>query len=244
MVRIVVYCTKWVVALITALVLASCNPSFFNGVKGNGNVTTEKRSIKEAFTGIEAATGLDVAIAQGDSIKVEVEADSNLQQYIITEVEGTTLKIYINHNVTNADALKVYVTLPELTKVESTSGSNVHFTSQIKGKQLKVEASSGSHLEGNVSYDMVDAQTTSGSSMEIKGVALQLTTSSSSGSTLEARDLVANLVKADASSGSSITVHASVELKAAASSGASVSYKGKPKTVSKEETSGGGVNVL
>ncbi|MEN9335239.1 MAG: hypothetical protein RLZZ500_226 [Bacteroidota bacterium] len=244
MVRVVVYCTKLIVALITALVFASCNSSFLNGVQGNGNVTTEKREIKTEFTGIEASTGLEVEVSQGDAIKVEVETDSNLQPYVITKVEGSLLKLYVDHNINNAEVLKVYVTLPNLKKVDCNSGSNVHFNTTIKGTHLDLNASSGSHLEGKLEYDTVKAETTSGSSMDIKGIALELNTSSSSGSTLEADQLVANAVQADASSGSSIRVQASLKLNASASSGASVHYSGKATSITKDESSGGSVSKI
>lgn len=244
MVRVVVYCTKFIVALITVLLMASCNSSFLNGVQGNGNVTTEKRDIKAKFTGIEASAGLEVEVTQGDSIKVEVETDSNLQQYVVAKVEGSDLKLYVDHSINNAEILKVYVTLPDLKKVDCNSGSNVHFNTVMKGLNLRLNASSGSHLEGKVEYDAVDAETTSGSSMDLKGIALKLNTSSSSGSTLEANNLVANEVRADASSGSSIRVQASLKLNASASSGASVNYTGKATSITKDESSGGSVSKI
>jgi hypothetical protein len=56
--------------------------------------------------------------------------------------------------------------------------------------------------------------------------------------------LVANEVKADASSGSSIRVHASLKLNASASSGASVHYSGKAASITKVESSGGSVSKI
>jgi hypothetical protein len=53
---------------------------------------------------------------------------------------------------------------------------------------------------------------------------------------------LANEVTAQSTSGSSIDVHPLVSLNAKASSGASIEYDGKPKTIVKEETSGGSVN--
>lgn len=243
MIRVVVYCTKFLVAIIAALLLSSCNP-ILNGVDGNGNVTTEVRNIAGKFTAVQASAGIEVEMKQDSTAKVEVEADSNLLEFVKTELEGETLKVYIDKSISGAKELKVYIHMPELKKVTSNSGANVLLMGTFVGTNLVMDSSSGAHLEGKVEYDTVDAETSSGSSMDIKGIALKLKTSSSSGSTLNAKGLLANDVNADASSGSESSVNARVTLEANASSGASIKYTGIAKSVDKNESSGGSIRKI
>lgn len=77
---------------------------------------------------------------------------------------------------------------------------------------------------------------------KIKGKALVLFTSSSSGSSIEAEHLFANEVSSQSTSGSSTDINPLVSLKAKASSGSSIEYRNIPKTLSKEESSGGSVS--
>jgi len=76
----------------------------------------------------------------------------------------------------------------------------------------------------------------------VGGKALKVKTASSSGSTIDAKNLMANEVTSQTSSGSSTSVYPIVKLDAKASSGSSISYHKIPKTVSKEESSGGSVS--
>jgi len=90
--------------------------------------------------------------------------------------------------------------------------------------------------------DTIRLESTSGSEQKIKGKALVLFTSSSSGSSIEAEGLLANEISSQSTSGSSTEVNPIVSLKAKASSGSSIDYKNKPKSISKEESSGGSVS--
>ena len=85
-------------------------------------------------------------------------------------------------------------------------------------------------------------ESTSGSTLIVNGKALKLNTNSSSGSSINAKNLLVNNVVAESSSGSSINVNPLVSLIAKASSGSSIVYHGSPKTVTKEESSGGSIS--
>jgi len=71
---------------------------------------------------------------------------------------------------------------------------------------------------------------------------LNLNTDSSSGSSIDARELLANDVVSETSSGSTTNTHPILSLNGKASSGSSIHYNGSPKTVVKEESSGGSVS--
>ena len=87
---------KFIVATVLSLTLFSCNfdMNFNSGVRGNGEVVIEHRTINESFSAIKATEGLDVYLTQSDNESVSVEADGNLQELILSEVEDGVLKIY------------------------------------------------------------------------------------------------------------------------------------------------------
>lgn len=241
MVKFIVFCTKMIIATIVALLFTSCN-QVFNGIKGNGNVQTEKRNITEKFTKISVNRGLEVIVEQSDNISVEVEADENLLSHITTKVENGTLVVSSDENIYSAESETVTVKMPNLEGLESSSGSNIKSTNTLKGVSLDAKASSGSEIELTAEYDNIVTESTSGSTITLSGKALKLSTASSSGSDIDASGLLANEVFAQSTSGSSTDVHPLVSLNAKASSGASIEYGGKPKNISKEETSGGSVS--
>lgn len=241
MIKFIILCTKAIIVAIVALLFTSCN-QVFNGIKGNGNVQTEERKITEKFTKISVSRGLDVIVEQSDKVFVEVEADENLLKHITTKVVNGTLEISSDENIYNAEVETVRVKMPMLESVETTSGSTLNSKGVLTGLDLAVKSSSGSEIEVTAEYDNISSESTSGSNIILSGKALKFRAASSSGSEIEADGLLANDVNAQATSGSSVEAHPLVSLNAKASSGASVDYSGHPKTIEKEETSGGSVS--
>ena len=244
MVKFIVFCTKIVIATIMALLFTSChsNFDFGNGIDGNGDVRTEKRDVEGSFTKIEASRGLNVEVEQSKSYSVEVEADDNLLEHITTKVENGTLVITSDENIDEYESKTIRVKMPTITSLETTSGADITGQNTFLGTNLNVKSSSGSEIDIEVEIDAVDCETTSGSSITIKGKALSLTSSSSSGSEIEAGDLMVNEIKSESTSGSSTMVHPIELLRAKASSGSSIEYNHSPKTLTKEESSGGSIS--
>jgi len=244
MVKFVIFCTKIIAAAIVALLVTSCNANinWGNGIDGNGNVTKQIRNVENNFSKIEVKRGLNVILEQSNNYSVEVEADENLQEHITTKVENGTLVITTDENIDEAKAKTIRVTMPILTAVETTSGSSLTTNGLFTGTDITVKTSSGSETNLSLEIDNITCESTSGSTIKIKGKALQLNTASSSGSSIEAKDLLVNDVISQTTSGSSTNVRPIVSLKAKASSGSSIDYAGTPKTISKEESSGGSVS--
>lgn len=244
MVKLIIFCSKATIAILTALLLTSCkyDINLGNGIDGNGNVKTETRTISEKFTKINSNSGIEVIVDQDATTEVQVEADENLIKHITTKVENGTLVISSDENIDSAEKMIVHVKTPTINGLEATSGSSISTKETIKGTSIEVKSSSGSEIIAIVEYEKVTTKSTSGSSITISGKAINVNTSSSSGSTTDAGDLMANEVVAETSSGSSAEVHAIVNLRASASSGSSINYNGSPKEVNKEENSGGSVS--
>ena len=69
------------------LIFLSCNENFNTGIQGSGNITKEKRTIAADFEKIASSSGVTVIVEQGSPLSLEVEADDNLLQYVITKIE-------------------------------------------------------------------------------------------------------------------------------------------------------------
>lgn len=245
MIKFVVMCTKAIIAVIIAVLFASCHIKDIdlgNGIDGSGNVITEKRILNESFTKIEVKRGIEVVVEQDDNISIEVEADDNIIKYITTKVENGVLVVSTDESIDSAESMTVKVKMQTINGLEATSGSNIKTNATLKGTNIAVKSSSGSEIEATLEYDEVKSESSSGSEQTLAGKTLKLTTASSSGSEINADNLIANEIISESSSGSSTTVHPLVNLNAKASSGSSINYKGTPKNVSEEETSGGDVS--
>lgn len=242
MLKLITLITKFIIITLIALFFGSCNLNVNHSITGSGNVTTENRPVTGDFKSIEISNALDLEIEQSDKTAITVIADDNVQKEITTKIENGVLIISSNTgNFKNITSKKIIVKMPIIEGLEASSASTINTKATLKGKSLNINSSSAAHINASVEYENIQLSTSSASNQTIKGKALHLETSSSSGSVLNAGELLANEITADASSGSSTTVSPIVNLKADASSGGSIVYNKTPKSIQKEQNSGGSV---
>lgn len=223
--------------------LISCKYSVdFRGEKGNGNITTQTRTISQNFEKIHVKSGLNVIVSQNDVVSVTVETDENIQPIVTTEVENGVLIVSSNAPYNTNRTPTIRISLPIIGGLKSSSGSTIKSANILKSTSLIVDSSSGSEIQIEVEADYISLESSSGSEIDVKGKALKLETASSSGSDIDAGNLMANEVFSQTSSGSSTKVFPILSLNAKASSGSDVTYKNIPKKLEKSESSGGSVS--
>lgn len=233
--------TKIIVSTILALTAFSCNFDFNIGIDGDGNVVTTQRELNGSFSEIRVSRGLDVILNQGSSESVSVEADENLQDIIVTEIDGNILKITTTENIRRSSSKKVFVSFDDLTKIETTSGSQVSSENNLDVQDLKLETSSGSQLKLTLKAESLECDSSSGSNVTLSGIANRIYASASSGSGISASDLETKTANVKASSGANVSINTSKELTAKASSGGNISYYGNPEVVNNNESVSGSV---
>jgi len=223
---------------------------------------TQVRNVGK-FTGISASSGVKVNFTQGNNQSVTVDADADLQQYVVTEVKNGILHIGIdnrNNRKLNFKKLLVTVEAPRLSSVGVSSGANFMTVNTVREDSFVAEVSSGANLNSDVIARKsgvlkltsgasarlgIDTENftfsgTSGSSATVTGKANTANFELTSAASCNAQDLITSSAAVTASSGSSLKVHTTGSLRGEAGSGASVRYKGAPKAVSDIKTSSGG----
>ncbi len=233
---------KLSVLLFVSIFISSCGVDMFNRIDGNRNVVTQKRKIHEDFTKVKVSTGLDLYIRQGDKVSLTVEADENLHDIIITEVDNGRLKIYSEKNIWRAKARKVYLTVTDIEELKATSGSDAYSENTLKVKDFELSVSSGADANISVDADNITTSASSGADLRVSGKANTHYSSASSGSSINAYALKSRDVTVKVSSGADINIHASESINARASSGGDIDYRGNPENVNKKTSSGGSVS--
>lgn len=232
---------KFIVATILSFTLFSCNFDFQTGISGNRDVVIENRPVNATFNTIKANEGLDVYLTQSDNTSIVVEADENLQELILTEIENGVLKIHTKQNIGSAASKKIRVSFINISSIISTSGSDVYSTNTIKAENLELKSTSGSDMTLSINTAVLDCKSTSGSDMKLSGKTTKLIAEATSGSDIKAADLKAESSRVKATSGADITVNTSKELVAKANSGGDVKYYGNPEKVEKSNNPSGSV---
>jgi Putative auto-transporter adhesin, head GIN domain len=221
------------------LIFISTTSCVINGIKGNGNIETQKRSFSENFTDIKVSQGIDVYLTSNNATNLTVEADENIIDLLKTEVNNGTLKIYFEKNVWRATSRKVYLSVPTLNSIVATSGASVKFENTLKADKLSLRATSGADIYAHLVVTDLNSATTSGADIKISGSAKNFEASATSGSDIKAANLKADFVTARVTSGADIRVYALKEINAKATSGGDIKYSGNPRVVNKTKNSGG-----
>ncbi len=196
------------------------------------------------FHGISVSSGIDLYLTQGSSEKVVVEADPDVIDAILTEVNDGVLHIYMKKTFGfqwNRSS-RVHVTFDDLTSLSVSAGADVEAQNPFKLNELKISVSAGADIQiDELLAESVWLDTSSGSDASLSGRVVNFEASSSSGADISCSGLVAEHCVVSVSSGSDAEVHATKSLKASASSGGDIRYKGNPTQKNINESSGGDV---
>lgn len=230
-----------VVTSILSILMLSCNFPFGEGVDGNGNVISTDRNISDEFSTIKVSQGLDLFITQSNDVELSVEADENLQDLIMTQVENDVLRIYSTENIRRASSKKILLNIEDISAIKATSGSDVYSTNTIETDNLELNSTSGAEIELSVKTETLNCHSTSGSDIKLSGTTKLLIAEATSGSDIKAANLEAETSKVKATSGADISVNTSKELTARATSGGDIRYSGNPEKVNKSDSSSGNV---
>ena len=124
--------------LFTFLTITNVNSQ--QKLKGNKEVKTEDRNISD-FNRIEVIDDVDVELVYNEFQSVRVEADSNLQNSILTEVINGTLSIKLNDKIIRKKALTIHIDVNKSIKdISVYNNANIKSNNSLSIDTLVVNA--------------------------------------------------------------------------------------------------------
>ena len=195
-----------------------------------------------SFHGVSVGGGITLYISQGKEQAVAVSAaDDKDVEKIITEVKDGVLRIRLENKLWGSwgnKKLKAYVTVTTLDYLNASGGSIAKITDEISVEDLNADASGGSIIEGRMKGNRLNADLSGGSIYKIEGSFNNVNIDASGGSIFQDFSFAANNCAVDASGGSIISLSVNKDLKAEASGGSIINYKG-PGVITSVDASGG-----
>jgi hypothetical protein len=210
-------------------------------VYGNNKVVTKERNT-EPFTGVRVSSGIDIFLKQGNNESLSVEADENLQEYILTEVRNGVLNVYTEVNIREAERKRVYVTMKEVNSIHTTSAGDVFGETPVKSDRLELSASSAGNIKLEVYAKEIKVNISSSGDVSLTGEVDNLEADLSSAGDLNANDLKTREADISVSSAGNADINVSEKITARASSAGDINYRGNPKYVDAHSSSAGGVH--
>lgn len=204
------------------------------------DVTTTTRKVP-SFNAISVSGGIDLYITQGLTESVKIETAADRQDDIVARVENGTLRIYNDSHFRlnwGRMTLKAHVTLPTLTRLTASGGSDIYNYGILKFDDLKISTSGGSDVKLELNGARLECRASGGADLKLNGKVSFLDAEVSGGSDLIAYDLTAIKAKVRASGGSDAKISVTSELEASANGGADIYYRGNPARVNKHSSGG------
>lgn len=195
------------------------------------------------FEKIEVSNAIKLIVTQGEAESIAVSA--NEEQYkedIVTEINGTTLKIYSKNNNLRFSGrrnrkLTVYVSFVKLNALEASGATDVVAVGDIEQPALKLEVSGASTVKAALKVAELKAELSGASKGLLTGTAESAKIECNGASDLSAYKLNIANASIEASGASDIKVSVTGDLRADASGASSIRYKGNG-VASKIKTSG------
>jgi len=207
--------------ILAALVAAFSACHIGRGVKGSGNLKTEKRNLP-AFKGIETTGAYEVEVMCQKPASFEIEADDNILPLIRTDVRDGVLYVTSEKSYNPSRAVRLRISLPELTAVSSRGAGEVTIQ-DAQSDDLKIESMGAA-------------------SIKAAGKVKSATISSSGAGDIDANRLQTEKARVTVAGAASVNVYATEQLDVTISGVGSVTYGGNPKTVNKSVSGIGSVN--
>lgn len=198
-----------------------------DGVKGNGNITTEKRDVSN-FNGIDISNAFEVILKQGNNESLTIEADENLMGIIVTEVRGGVLKVYTDKHIRNPKSLKLFLTFKEIDFIDISGAVELTSDGKLTFDKLEIDGSGASEIDLEIEAKDLEMEFSGASEIKLKGKILDVEIDISGASEISAYNLETDFMDIDISGAAEAQVFVNKELNIEASGASSVRYKGNP----------------
>jgi len=221
------------IVAIALLGVTNMNAQWFGGktIKGNGKMTTENRSTSN-YEGVSLIGSMDVELVAGKEGQLKIEAESNLIEYITTNVENGKLKISVEKGVSlnpsNNKKIKVTVPFEEIEEVSLTGSGDIWNKDQIKSEYLKVNMTGSGDIKLDVYAKELKSGITGSGDISLSGKTNSLDCTVTGSGDFKAFNLQAKMVEASVSGSGDIQIYASESLTAKVSGSGDITYKGNP----------------
>ena len=227
-----------VILLLPALLFTACGET----IRGDGNVTTESREVDD-FHSIQVSGIFEIELIEGDG-KVEVVADANLHEHILTKVRDGKLKIYTENKYLKGEELLIRIYYDQLNSISLAGAAKVGSKSTIRGKSFELEVAGAAEAELKVRVTRLVLDLAGGSEVKISGSAEMAEIDIAGAGDVEGLDLQTQQCSIDISGAGEIEIGVEQSLDVNVTGAGEVRYRGNPSEINRSITGAGEVKQI
>jgi hypothetical protein len=209
----------------------SCHHDGFNfnfgpGERGQGPSVSETRTPGN-FNKISSMLSADIVWESGQVFEVQMNGQANILALLRTEIDGNTLKLYFDGNISTHEPIQIKVISPSISGVEMNGSGNFTALSKINGEQVSLEINgSGNISVPDVSAIKLTTQIVGSGDLSLGGQSNQLQIEILGSGNFKGKSLSANEVSATIAGSGDIYCQAVTTLKAEIMGSGNVYYSG------------------
>ena len=218
-----------------AATLSSCTSAHPSHNKYSAE--TQNRNVS-GFHAISSSGSFDVVLRQGNTEAVKVDADAEVINDVVTEVQNGVLKIHSSNkhnwgNFWNNRNVTVYVTAKNVDEIGLSGSGDLKIEDQLNTNNLELHISGSGNCQGKINVKKADVSVSGSGDFKIAGNADESDVRISGSGNFEASALITKTTAIHVSGSGNARVFASESLDASVSGSGDVRYSGHPKNVSK-----------
>jgi len=207
-------------------------------IVGNGDVVTKQRPLM-SFHKLNVRVGMHVIITKGNEAIAMLEGDSNILDYVQTDVSNGELTVMLKPNQSYSQKKGVTVTLHvrDLDQIIISTGCVVESDLAIRAKNLTATVETGSKLTAPIDAKVLNLTVRQGSQAKLDGSVNEADIRLSGAGKLDADKLTISRATVRLDGASNASLHVTKTLSATADGISTISYRGNP-TITTQQITG------
>lgn len=216
-------------------------------ISGNKQVTTQKRTIGQ-FDEISVAGMMDVQLVEGKEGGITIEAESNLMEYLETEVQNGRLRIGVQKNISLQPSrnygIKITVPVEQISAVALTGSGNITSNKKLRSSNFKVDLTGSGDIHLDLQTENLEGKLTGSGDINLTGRVRKFSCKVTGSGDFLASSLNADVVDAAILGSGDIEVRVTNELRARISGSGDIKYYGSPEKEDFKTLGSGSISKL
>lgn len=199
---------------------------------GNGNMITSTRTVSD-YNSVALTGSMDVVLVKGREGNLKVEAEENLQEHILTEVDGGRLKISVEKgyslNPSRSNDIIITVPFTDIEEVSLTGSGDITSSDVVTADNFKINITGSGNVKLPLEARNTSANITGSGDIDLSGSSVDFDCKVTGSGDVSAFDFKCQNVSAMVTGSGDIKVYASESLKARTPGSGDIEYRGNPK---------------
>ncbi|MEM5566202.1 head GIN domain-containing protein [Psychroserpens sp. AS72] len=234
------------IVLIAALLSFTFSQAQWGGkkIKGNGNMTTVTRTTSD-YDAVHCAGSFDYVLVSGTEGEIKIEGESNLIQYIVTEVKNGKLVIKTekgkNLNPSNNKTIKITIPFKDIDVVSLSGSGDLWSEDQINSTSFEASLSGSGDVILNIQSKNVTGSVAGSGDLTLKGSTQNLNAKVTGSGDFHGFNLKTVNTNVSVTGSGDAEVVCTGELKARVTGSGDIEYRGNPTKEDSKVTGSGSI---